>query len=337
LRKIFLFLFASGLLTLLVWFFFIQEIYRNPFGSVQSIEAIPQNTPIILEFDDYYMLRHEVAKMPYADEMSGAFFVKKMSEDFRIIRQLFAKNKNHLQLLLNSPITAGLHLSGKSEVDFLYVLQDEKGVFKLPELLEKFSFQKSNANQNTVYQLELVKGEKYTIAVYQDLIMISKYAYLVESAMQQLKSPANNLYQDDRLRFSQKTKRTKHQMEVSVIFENLTAFANPFLDKDATKYLNYFSKNISAGHWILDFQKAGVSINGSLKTKNGNIWLENLFSNNTFPNSKSAEILPKNVGYVFRHSLKGLSENLNSNKKSNSIFEKSFLPWIGEEWLVGRT
>ena len=72
------------------------------------------------------MLRHEVAKMPYADEMSGAFFVKKMSEDFRIIRQLFAENKNHLQLLLNSPITAGLHLSGKSEVDFLYVLQDEK-------------------------------------------------------------------------------------------------------------------------------------------------------------------------------------------------------------------
>ncbi|MFT6319561.1 MAG: hypothetical protein ACJAT4_000478 [Granulosicoccus sp.] len=337
LRKIFLFLFASGLLTLLVWFFFIQEIYRNPFGSVQSIEAIPQNTPIILEFDDYYMLRHEVAKMPYADEMSGAFFVKKMSEDFRIIRQLFAENKNHLQLLLNSPITAGLHLSGKSEVDFLYVLQDEKGVFKLPELLEKFSFQKSNANQNTVYQLELVKGEKYTIAVYQDLIMISKYAYLVESAMQQLKSPANNLYQDDRLRFFQKTKRTKHQMEVSVIFENLTAFANPFLDKDATKYLNYFSKNISSGHWILDFQKAGVSINGSLKTKNGNIWLENLFSNNTFPNSKSAEILPKNVGYFFRHSLKGLSGNLNSNKKSNSIFEKSFLPWIGEEWLVGRT
>ena len=80
-KKIILFLFASGLIALFVWFFLIQDTYRNPFASVQPIEAIPQNTPIILEFDDYYMLRHEVAKMPYADEMSSAFFVKKMSED----------------------------------------------------------------------------------------------------------------------------------------------------------------------------------------------------------------------------------------------------------------
>jgi len=337
LKKIILFLFASGLLALLVWFFFIQETYRNPLGSVQPIEAIPQNTPIILEFDDYYLLRHEVAKMPYADEISSAFFVKKMSEDFRIIRQLFAKNKNHLQLLLNSPITAGLHLSGKSEVDFLYVLEDEKGIFNLPKLLEKFFFQESNANQNTVYRVELAKGKKYTVAVYQDLIMISKYAYLVESAMEQLKNPVNNLQEDNRLHFSQKIERTTYQMEVSIIFENLKAFANPFLDKNATKYLNYFSKNISSGHWVLDFQKDGVNINGCLKAKNGNVALDNLFYNSTFTNSKSAEILPKNVGYFFRHSLKGLTENFDSNKNSNSIFEKSFLPWIGEEWLVGRT
>ncbi|MFK8007275.1 MAG: DUF3352 domain-containing protein [Saprospiraceae bacterium] len=338
-KKIILFLIASGLLALLVWFFFIQETYRNPFGSVQPIEAIPQNTPIILAFDDYYMLRHEVAKMPYANEMSGAFFVKKMSEDFRIIRQLFVKNKNHLQLLLNSPITAGLHLSGKSDVDFLYILKDEKGIFNLSELLEKFSFRESNANQNTVYRLELTKDKKYTVAVYQDLIMISKYAYLVESAMDQLKSPANNLLGDDRLHFSQKVKRTKQQIEMSVIFENLKAFANPFLDKNATKYLDYFSKNILSGHWILDFQKEGVNIDGCLKAENGNVvTLENLFSNaKVFPNSNATEILPKNVGYFFRHSLKGFSENHSSDKNSNNIFEKFFLPWIGEEWLVGRT
>lgn len=340
-KKIILFLIASGLIALVIWFFFIQETYRNPFSSVQPIEAIPQNTPIILEFDDYYMLRHEVAKMPYANDMSSAFFVKKMSEDFRIIRQLFVKNKNHLQLLLNSPITAGLHLSGKSDVDFLYVLKDEKNIFNLSELLDKFSFRKSNANLNTVYRLDLGKEKKYTIGVYKDLIMISKYAYLVESAMEQLKSPANNLQGDERLHFSQKTKRAKYQIGVSVLFENLKALANPFLDKNATQYLNYFSENISSGHWVLDFQKEGVGINGCLKVKNGNVLaVEKLFTNataNTFTNSKSAEILPKNVGYFFRHTLKGISEKFNSNKKSNNIFEKSFLPWMGEEWLVGRT
>ncbi len=335
-KKLLLFFFALGLISSLVWFFFIQETYRNPFASVQPIEAIPQNTAIILEFDDYYMLRHEVAKMPYAEEMSDAFFVKKMSEDFRVIRQLFSKNKNHLQLLLNSPITAGLHLSGKSDVDFLYVLKDEKQVFKLPELLDKFPSRKSIANQNTVYRIELDKGEKYTVAVYQDLIMISKYAYLVESAMEQLKNPSTNLLGNELFQFSKKTKRTKQQVEISIHFDNLKSFANPFLDKNATKYLNYFSNNIYSGHWILDFQKEGVSMNGCVKKKYGNVLLENLFSNNTFTNSKSAEVLPKNIGYFFRHSLKGLSGNINS-KKTSGLFEKSFLPWLGEEWLIGRT
>lgn len=337
LKKLFLFLVASGVIALLGWFFFIQETYRNPLVSVQSIEAIPQNTAIILEFDDYYMLRHEVAKMPYADDMSVAFLVKKMSEDFRVIRQLFSKNKNHLQLLLNSPITTGLHLSGKSDMDFLYVLEDEKGVFKLKELLEKFPYRKSIANQNTVYQLELPEDRKYTLAVYQDLIMISKYAYLVESAMEQLKSPANNLLGNEWLDFSKKTKRTNQQIEVSILFDNLKAFANPFLSKNATRYLKYFSNNIASGHWILDFQKEGVSMDGCVKTKYGNVLLENIFYNNTITNAKSAEILPKNTAYFFRHSLKGLSEKNNTDKSTQGIFEKTFLPWLGEEWLIGRT
>ncbi len=336
-RKLFLFLLPTGLIALLVWFFFFQETYRNPLASVQPIEAIPQNTAIILEFDDYYMLRHEVTKMPYADEMSGTFFVKKMSEDFRIIRKLFSKNKNHLQLLLNSPITAGLHLSGKSDVDFLYVLKDEQGIFKLAELLEEFPFQQSIANQSTVYRLDLGDGEKYTIAIYQDLIMVSKYAYLVESAMAQLKSPATNLLGNQFLDFSNKTTRAKNQIEVTVLFEKLTAFTNPFLDKNATKYLRYFSNKFTAGHWILDFQKEGVSIKGCLKTQDESRWEENVFYNNTITNSTFAEIIPNNSGYFFRHSLKGLGEKSISSKNANSLFEKSFLPWIGEEWLIGRT
>ncbi|MDG2419202.1 MAG: hypothetical protein P8M17_09440, partial [Saprospiraceae bacterium] len=191
-RKTLLLLTLSALLSILIWFLFIQETHRIPFKKAQRIEAIPQNTPIILEFDNYYTLRHEVVKMPYVNEMSSFFFVKKMSEDFRIIRQLFVKNKNHLQLLINSPITAGLHLSGKSDVDFLYVLEDKKGVFNLSELLAEFPFQKSNSNQNIVYRLEVAENEKYTVTVFQDLIMISKYAYLVESALDQLKKPFNN-------------------------------------------------------------------------------------------------------------------------------------------------
>lgn len=328
-RKFFLFLISFGLISLLVWYFFVQDTYRHPYASVQPIEAIPQNTPIILEFEDFYLLRHEVAKMPYANEMSTAFFVKKMSEDFGVMRKLFSKTKHHLQLLLNSPITAGLHLSGKNEVDFLYVLKDKTGKFNLNELLEGFPTRKSTSNQNIVYRLELENGANYTLTIFKDLILISKFAYLVENAMEQLKDPANNLLKEERLNFSNQPQREKNQVGVTILFDNLKAFINPFLDKKATKYLKYFSGEISSGYLLLDFEKEGVNIKGSLKSENAS--LQHVFNNNKITNSKCLQVLPENISYYFRNSLKG-----NFDKSEDVFFNKYFFPWLGDEWLIGR-
>lgn len=329
-RKFFLFLTVSSLISFLIWFFLIQETYRPPYFSVQPIEAIPQNTPIILEFEDFYLLRHEVTKMPYATELSAAFFVKKMSEDFNVMRQLFSKNYQHLQLLLNSPITAGLHLSGKDNVDFLYVLKDKTRDFNLNDLLEGYTYKKSIANQNTVYQLEIENGINYTVTIFKDLILISKFAYLVESAMNQLNNPSGNLLQDQRLKFLNKPDRKKDQIGISILFDNLKAFSNPFINKKATKYLKYFSDKISSGFWILDFDKEGIVINGCLKSKKSS--LEYVFNNNKITNSKCLEVLPENISYFFRNSIKG-----NFDKSDDDFFDEFFFPWIGEEWLVGRS
>ena len=336
-KKIFLFILAIGFLAALYWFFFYQETYRNPFADVQPIEAIPQNTPIILEFDDYYLMRHNIAKMPFADDMSGAFFVKKMSEDFKHFRKLFFKNKNHRQLLLDSPVTAALHLSGKSDVDFLYILKDNKSVFNLQNLLEKFPYRKSSSNKNVVYQLDLGEGVKYTIAYYKDLLLISKYAYLVESALQQLKSPSTNLLENHRLTFSQNRKRIENQIELTILFENLKSFANPFLNKNAVQNLTYFSKYISSGHWVLDFEKEGVQVNGSIKVEENNLMVRNIFSKSKNSNSRATDVLPKNTAYFLSHLINGISEKNNSEKPSDKIFTKYFQPWVGEECLTGRT
>ena len=334
-RKIFFFFILAGLIAFFSWFFLIQKTYRNPLAEVQAIEAIPRNTPIILKFDDYFMMRHALTKMPYAEEMSDAFFIKKMSKDFRIIRQLFSKNKNHRQLLLDSPITASLHLSRKKEVDFLYVIVDNNGGFELKALLDIFPHKKSTAQGNTVYSIEVGKKETYTIAVFKDLVLVSKYAYLVESGLQQLKNPATNLLNDDRLDFLTKKIRGEHQVEVTVLFENLKIFVAPFLKKNVPNYWSYFSKNIPSGKWILDFDKEGIRLDGGFKINNESALLRYFIKNNAFTISKSKDVLPKTVAYFFRHSLKEEVAAF-SKKEGATIFERYFLPWMGEEWLTGR-
>jgi len=165
LKKIFLFFFLAAFAALSIWFFFIQDTYRNPLAQVSPLEAIPATAPIILTFDDFFQLRHHIAKMPFAEELNDVFFVKKMSEDFNSIRNLFSKDKNHRQLLLDSRITTSLHLSGKNDIDFLYVIDDQEDVFSLEALLEIFPYKKSQSHRNTVYTLKLKENLRLHIII----------------------------------------------------------------------------------------------------------------------------------------------------------------------------
>ncbi len=334
-KKIPLFFFLIVIVGLSIWFFFIQETYRNPFGKAHPFEAIPNSSPIILTFNDFFQLRHHLTKMPYAKDLNDVFFVKKMSEDFNALRKLFSKNKNHQQLLLDSKITASLHLSGKNDVDFLYIIDDQDKVFSLDELLESFSHKESQLNGNIVYTLSLDQKNKFTVASFNNLLLVSRYAYLVETGMQQLKNPFTNLLNNERLEISKKAKQQADQIEAHVLFDNFKAFATPFLNPKPIEQLNYFSKICESGHWTFVFQETGVAINGSLKPFRDSDFFNQYFSNNKITNTQVQDILPQNIAYFVRQSLNGKEEI--KEKNTRNVFNEYFKPWIAEEWLQGRT
>ena len=124
LNKTIAFLSLFFIMAFVIWFFFIQSSYRTPFSKVHSIEAIPNNAGIIAEFQNYFLLRYALTNMPYSDELKDVFFVKKMSDDFAYLEKLFANDENHRKLLIENSITASIHLSGTSDADFLYVIND---------------------------------------------------------------------------------------------------------------------------------------------------------------------------------------------------------------------
>ena len=318
-----------------VWFFFIQETYRNPLASVAPIEAIPQNAPLVLTFEDFFQIRHYLTKMPYAEEMSNVFFVKKMSEDFNAIRKLFSKDKNHRQLLLDSRITASLHLSGKNDVDFLYVINDQKDVFSLDILLENFSHRKSQAKGNTVYALTLNDGSKFTVASYNNLLLVSRYSYLVETGMQQIKNPATNLLNQYQLDFSNEKNDEPKRIEVIALMKNFKAFMTPFLNAKPVADLDRFSQVAASVNWVFEFKEKGVAINGNIRPFSSNEILKTYFNNNKITKSQAQEILPENLAYYFRSSIKGMDQV--KSKSTDNYFNEYFMPWISDEWLTGKT
>ncbi len=281
-------------------------------------------------------MRNALVKMPYADEMSTTFFVKKMSEDFKWMRTLFSNKKEHRQLLLDSPITMSLHLSGKNDAGFLYVIKDDNKVFAYKDILKNYKHSKFKSKGNIVYVVELSDEVKYTFAFYKDLILMSKYSYLVENGMKQLRSPAANLLNDNRIDYKNALTRNEDEVEVVVLFENLKNFSTTFLNQKATQQLEYFSKNISSGKWILKFQEEGVQVVGLLKSTDVNVLLGNDYSNQIY-NSKVQNVLPGNIAYYFRNNIMGINSESENFEKEEHIFNKYFLPWLGEEWLTGRS
>lgn len=332
-KKILFLLFFLSVIAASIWFFFIQNSYRNPFIDADPIEAIPTYAPVILEFQDYFLLRHAIAKMPYSEEMSKAFFVKKMSDDFDRIRELFSNNTNHRSLLIESPITASMHLSSQVDMDFLYVFQDKKAVFKLEELLDAFPSKTTVSQGRTVYTITLSNQKNYTIAHSNGLILISKYAYLVENGIKQLSDPSKNLLNNKDYGFSKQSIKNKYQVNVSVLFKNLKVLISPFIKKKAPDYFGFIANQFSIGQWVLDFHEEGVQFVGGINLKNENALLGELAKDVKNSNSAFAKILPKDMAYFYRQSIKDKKEATTQG----NLFKEYFQPWMGNEFLVGRT
>jgi len=318
--------------ALFTWFFLFQKSYRSPFSSIHPIEAIPNHASIIIEFDNYYFLRDTLAKMPYSREMKGFSLVKKMSDDFKLFREIFSKHDDFQSLLIQGKVAASFHLTGGSNVDYLYVFKNKKKRLKVKELLSHFKYKESQRGGQKVYQLEL-ENTKITIADFKGLFLISKHAYLVESGMQQLKSTSTNLWNKDQLKYKRNSPRKKNQVDLFVMFENLGSFANPFFQKNIPTYFENFSHYASSGHWVLDFQYEGIKIDGKLKPNFGNTLLQDVTSNTKKNNISSISILPDNLSYVFRQNI----DKDQVGKNESKDFRKYFAPWVGEEWMIGRT
>ena len=324
------------------WLFFYQMHFRTPFSDVHPLEAVPQNTSLVLEFENYFQTRSRLAKMPYTNEFESAFFVKKLSEDFGPIRKIFSKTKEHRRLLLYSPLMAALQISTSDDADFLYIIKDEKGVFQLEEVLKQHTYKEFNFKGITVFELYENKKPTITIGYYKGIILLSRYAFLVENGMRQLDNFPSPLITENKFSIfskkmgAQKSKENKEAaVNVYVLFENLPAFAYPFMNDLFQQRLKGFASLISCAKFGLDFKKDGVDVVGLFDRTDESFVLERFFSKEKNKKSSISNIIPDDIAYLIRADLPSEQTMKLQSPNNKEVYKKYFQPWMHEEWAVG--
>ena len=320
-----------ALLGGLYWLFGYQTLFRTPLSEIKPLEAVPPQTSFILEFDNYFQTRNVLAKMPYTKAFENAFFVKKLSEDFQPIRKLFAKTKAHRRLLLYSPLMAALQISEANDADFLYIIKDENNHFQLKEVLKQYNYKKFDSNGNTVYELHADGVPSITIGYYRGLILLSKYAALVENGMSQVKAyPSPLITEENYAVFSKKiksnaNKKKSFSVNVYLLLENLPAFAHPFMNESLQNRLKGMAQLIASAKLGFDFQKDGVAVNGHFQPTQ--LAYEQFFQKEKENKSEIYNILPDDIAYTLRADVQLIQKN--------EIYQKYFQPWVAQEWSIG--
>jgi len=310
------------------WLFFYQNYFRTPLSNVLPLEAVPPQTSLIFEFDNYFQTRTALTKMPYTKEL-------KMSEDLQPIRKVFAKTKEHRRLLLYSRLMASLQISNPDDADFLYILKDEAGTFQLEDILQQFNYKKFDSNGSSVYELYPSQSTPIALAHYRGIILLSKYASLVENGMRQLKDFPSILLTDKKYNVFSEKINSESSVNVYLLFENLPAFAHPFMTESLQKRMKGFLNLISSAKLGLDFKKDRVGVTGYFKPTDASLLNTTHFLNDKNVKSSLPHILPDDIAYWMRADLAKEKTIQLHREKEIKVFEKYFKSWIGEEWSIG--
>lgn len=335
LKKRILILIGIGILLFGFWFYKYQTFIRPPFVKLEPMEAIPTNTPLFFKFDDFFKLKKDLTKMPYSNDFEGAFFVKKMSEDFNSIRRVFSKTRTHRRLLLHTPIYAAFQLSGKADADFLYVIQDSDGLFNLEDILKQNSYQEFKSNGHIVYELSLKDGHHCALAYHKGIVLLARYGFLVENGVQQATNYSDNLLKNQSIKqiLEGRNSNLDLDLEAYLLLENIPEFITPFVIGKWRKQTQQLVERAGAIRLNIDFKEEGISFNGWWVKRDGGNKFKFTDADSSINHSALKNILPEDLVW-FVNSILGGEYDL-AKKDQGEIFSSYFKPWIDDEWAYG--
>ncbi|MEM7106514.1 MAG: DUF3352 domain-containing protein [Bacteroidota bacterium] len=328
-------IFLGGLIIILILVKALG-LFRLPMVKVDAFEAVPANTAIVFEINDFQKTQNRLGESAYSDDLKALAVFNKLFNDLALLDSIFLQSQNDRHILRAGRIVAAAQLSRSDQVDLVYLIDDYRQNIELRTFLNSLPgvrVQESTFKNHKVYTLIGPGGNDFAICSYKGLVIASRHTFLVEFAISQLKNFASNITRDPGFRKAEQLAGNSGDIAIYFNFDNLALLASGFIKGEKDSEVNTLAGILDWMSIDLFFQAESVVANGY-----GIPHKSNLFWQSVVNQSQPAELiitdaLPENTAIASCFGIESMKGWLRSIKKGESEwFEDFILPWMGEEF-----
>ncbi len=325
LRNLSIFIWAALLFICILNLYF--NFFRFPFLGVNLFDAIPEQSALIIEYNDIESLSNLSDASPTWNAIQKTYLFKKIEADIFEIKTRLLKSEDSTSFFGNNRFIAALQTSSANSADFLYII-DSKGIKtkndELFDQLEEVRIKKSVFLKETVHEIIFADNQRFTVCFYNNIILFARFPFMVEDAIAQLNQPNEKLsHQKD---FQQAKKSIVGKPGVSLYF-NFKRLAQLMDRSRKNDKLNNL-KTLGSLATLNIFPKEGaIAVNGifipdsAIDFQSGKI---------KSSESRLFEVIPDNCSFLFWQ-----SQHLKKLPKNDDPVYKMYLePWLGEESAI---
>ena len=336
------------LLTSIVTVLFLLLLYKGmdyvrlPFAKLSAFEAVPNNSPMILSFNNLFETQKLLNKVAFAKDFEGTYLIQKIKNDLAALEALFNQRKEYYSVFTKSRKLAALRVSSSKDLDFVYVIDQYQSPFYINDFLfglENVKINKSTYRNQDVYSIENKGAKAFTISSYNGLIICARFPLLVEEAINQLNEVSTNISRNKLFQLANKNLTEKQDVSVYLNFDHFSFLLSTFVKVE--KRINA-SRVKTYGSWLkmdLAFEADGIQAKGILVPAIGTKILSPLRKQKMGNHRAVMKIIPDNVALLSWWNITDWSVFLRNNKlffshtdnENTKDFNQYFLPWISND------
>jgi len=205
------------------------QFWRLPFINVDPIEAVPNRSPVILQFDVQTFFGADSAHVVQIKLPSETMYEGLVEKPILQLVGDLPKIMGEDALIQMQPkrILAAMSPNARG-IDFSFIVEKGGQAVDLQTLLDGLStvhVETATFKGHTIYRIQKA-GESLTLAEFRNLYLIGVEDYLVEDALEQLFQYRTSLLYLDRVGSLPETKYP----QVSIPLDNISLLCSPFLN-----------------------------------------------------------------------------------------------------------